>query len=464
MTMRELFYIAFIVLITYFVSINLIYIVLSLMSQRSNAYRRKQAYYTRFDDILNSFLTIPVSIVIPAFNEERVVTDCVYSCLKLAYPNLEVIVVNDGSTDGTLAALSEEFDLYPVDHFYRDVFPAKPVKAIYHSRKYDNLRVIDKVNGGKADSENAGANLARYRYVCITDADSIFNKDGMLRVMRPVLLDPGRIVAVGGQIRVGNALTVHKGEIETVRFTHRIIPAIQTVEYLRAFIGNRLGWSAMNAQLVISGAFGLWRKDALEERRGFSTTTTHEDIEMTFGLHHKFRKERRDYAIVSMADPVTWTEVPGTLRALMKQRERWQRVVIETFWRYKRMLLNPRYGAVGMLGMPYYLIYEILGPYVELSAYLLVAVAYFLNFLSLPEFLLFLVVSVGLSAYVSLLGLAIEQYNYNTFRTSELPRLVLLALVEPIFYRQTIDLARSIAIVNVIRGRREWSSPERKGH
>lgn len=461
--MKTVFYISYIILLTYFISINAIYTILALASQRSNVLRIKQSQYTDFDDIIKSFLTIPVSIITPAYNEERVIVNNVYSCLKLIYPEFEVIIVNDGSNDDTLKILIEEFQLYPVDYFYKVSVKTAQIKTFYRSQNYDNLLVIDKVNSGKADSLNAGVNAAKYRYICATDADSIFAPDGMIRIMRLVLLDPQKTIAVGGQIRISNGLVVKKGETVKLSLPKKIIPSIQVIEYLRTFIANRLGWTSINALLVISGAFGLWRKDVIFEQGGFDPGTSTEDIEMTFALHHLFRDRDEDYSIVNLPDPVTWTEAPETFGDLFRQRERWQRAMIETFFKYKRMFFNPRFGTVGLLGMPYYFFYEILGPFFEIYGYILILIAIFYKFLNPVEFVLFLAVSIGYSAFISLIGLFLEQYDYDTFSFSDLPKLIILALLEPFWYRQYIDFARITATFNVLRGKKEWRGPVRKG-
>jgi cellulose synthase/poly-beta-1,6-N-acetylglucosamine synthase-like glycosyltransferase len=214
---------------------------------------------------------------------------------------------------------------------------------------------------------------------------------------------------------------------------------------------------------LVGLVFGLWRKDVIFEQGGFSTQTSTEDIEMTFGLHDLFRNKKGDYSIITMPDPVTWTEVPSSFGDLFRQRERWQRAMIETFFKYKKMLLNPRFGSVGMFGMPYYFLYEILGPFVEIYGYGLIFIAIFYRLINIQEFFLFIVVSVGFSALISLFALFLEQYDYNTFTFWELPKLILLAITEFIWYRQFTDLARITATFNVLRGKKDWRSPERKG-
>lgn len=460
--MRTALFVLFLVFIGYFLAINLSYLILAFMSQRSNVHRLKQAKYTDFKNILKSGLTIPISIVVPAYNEEVMIKDCIYSCLKIDYPEHEVIVVNDGSTDRTLDILKEEFDLQPADHFYKAEIPTSPIKAFYRSRKYNNLIVADKEHGSRADSINMGVNIAHNRYVCATDADSLFAKDGIIRLMRLVLVDPGRIVAVGGQVRVSNGLKVKNGEITRYGLPHRLSPNFQIVEYLRAFIANRLGWSALNSLLVISGAFGLWRKDAVVEAGGFSLKAPCDDIDMTFKMHHMFRKAGANYQILSMPDPVVWSEVPDRWRDLFRQRARWQRAVISSWFRNITMNLNPRYGTVGLLGMPHYFLFEILGPFVEIAAIVFVILAASFGFLGGLELGLYLIVSVGFTALISMIALFIEQYNYDTYSTSRLPVVVLFAIFEPV-YRQFIMLTRIWGSLTFFLRRRGWRPARRTG-
>ncbi len=461
--MNSLAFTLYAISITYFMTMNLFYLGLQILAFFGSVRRLREVKYTNFNVLSTSFLTPPLSVIIPAYNEEVGITDCVYSTIKSDYPEFEVIVVNDGSADETLAVLIDEFQLEVRDIFYRQALPTAGVRAIYQSATWPHLWVIDKDNGGKADSLNAGVNLSRYRYVVTSDADSIFDPTGLLRIIRLVNLDPSRAVGVGGQIRVGNGLKIEKGQVVGMRLPKGLLPRLQVVEYLGSFLGNRTGWSELNSVMVISGAFGLWEKNTMIELGGMTGETTHEDIEYTFRLHEHFRRRRLPYWVYFVPDPIVWTEVPTTLKGLFAQRRRWQRVVNEVVWRYRRMFLNPRYGIVGMIGMPYMLVYEILGPLIEIASYLLIIFLAFKGLLSVPALLLFLLVSFGLTIVIRAGAMFVEQYSFRTFPMSAIFRLLSMAVLENLGYHQFLSIARILAFWDWIRGEKGWARVKREG-
>src|SRR5581483_2368739 len=319
--------------------------------------------------VRSSSLTIPVTIVAPLYNEAPIAVDSVGSFLAVDYPQFDVVVVNDGSTDDTLERLREAFALEPVELFYRRTYDAKPVRTIYRSRTNPNLLVVDKVNGGKADSLNCGLNFARYRYVCGVDGDTILARRSLLDGMRLVLTDPGRVIGVTGHIAISGKPEASLNEDGApCRLDPRPLLAFQHLAYLRSFFNNRLRWTRQNMLLHAVVAVQIWRRDVHEEVGGFSTDFTCEDIELTFRLHERFRREGRDYEILSLADTVGVTEGPDRIRSLISQRERWQRVIMETVVHYRRMAFNPRYGTVGLLGVPFFVLTEVVAPFFELAS------------------------------------------------------------------------------------------------
>ena len=289
---------------------------------------------TRFETLelaRESVFTIPVSIIAPVYNEAAVVVAAVRSFLAVDYPEFEVIVVNDGSTDGTLAALQAAFSLRRTGRLVRIVHPSAGVRGIYTSADHPRLIVVDKENGGKADALNCGLNIARFRYVCGVDGDTILAPSCLLDGMRLVLSDPATIIGVTGHIAISgtpeNALGSDGRPTEVER---RPLLAFQHLDYVRSFFNNRLGWTRLNTMLCAVGAFQIWRRDVLEEAGGFSLAFTCEDIELTFRLHELMRRERRPYRILSLGETVGVTEGPDRARTLVAQRERWQRVIMET--------------------------------------------------------------------------------------------------------------------------------------
>jgi len=456
-------FILFVIFLGYFLAINFIYLALLALAFIGSIKRLYEERFTDFELLNRSYLTLPVSIVIPAFNEEMSIMDSIYSAIDLIYPETEIIIVNDGSTDRTLNILTAEFHLEPEDIFYPKEILTKEVKRTYRSETFPNLWVIDKANGGKADAVNAGVNLAKYRYVAIIDADSIFHEKGVLRISRLINSDPAKLVAIGGQLRVANGLEVEKGKVISKRLPRRLVAKFQVVEYLGSFLGNRVGWSELNSVLVISGGYGLWRKDIFIELGGMTTETTHEDIEFTFRLHKELRRRKTPYQIGFLPDPIVWTEVPNTWRSIFVQRRRWQRVVNEVAWRYRSMFFNPRYGTVGMLGMPYLVIFETLGPLIEILSYIIVAFAFIVGLLSLKLFLLFLLVSFGLTSITRIASVFVEQYSFRTYKLRNLPILFILAIFENFGYHQFISVARLLSYIDFFRGKKTWEKIPRRG-
>jgi cellulose synthase/poly-beta-1,6-N-acetylglucosamine synthase-like glycosyltransferase len=448
----------------YFVSINFIYTVLTLLSFIQSGLRVRQAKAANFELLAQSRLTPPVSIIIPAHNEEAMIITSVSTALLLDYPEYEIIIVNDGSKDRTLRKLIETFDLVGSNKPYRATFVTNRVRRIYYSKKHPNLYVIDKEKGGKADALNAGVNFARYRYVCNTDADTMFERDALIRVIRHVVRDPRRIVAVGGQVRVGNGFRVKDGEIVSRSLPTTLLPKFQIVEYLRTFLGNRVGWSSMNALLLISGAFALWRRDALISVGGFNRHIIGEDLEVTMRFHRVFRKRREEYSVVALPDPVCWTEAPEDLGSFYQQRNRWHRVLLESFWMHREMLLNTQFGTVGLLGMPYYLFFEILGPFMEMFSYFVILGAFGLGFLEVETLFLFLLLSVGYATFLNILAILIEELHYNTYTLKELLNLIVVGFLDNLGYRQMSMFIRVVATFDWLSRTKAWGAISRRGY
>jgi cellulose synthase/poly-beta-1,6-N-acetylglucosamine synthase-like glycosyltransferase len=452
----------FVLFVAQFLAVNLISFALLAISVASGRRRAREARVADFDAIAHSPLSVPVSVVIPAFNEELGLVDTVHSVLASVHPELEVVVVNDGSTDGMLERARAEFALEPHEVFYPQPLETRTVRRVYRSARFPNLWVLDKENGGKADACNAGINFARFRYVLLTDGDCVFHPEALLRVTRVLNEDPGRIVAVGGQVRVLNGMRVRDGRIVARGLPRHLVSCFQVVEYIGAFLGNRLGWSTLNGIPVLSGAFSVWRRDVLVEHGGMSRETTHEDIEMTLRVHASFRRRRVPYRIVSLPDPIVYTEVPFRWGDLYRQRKRWQRVVYEVCWLHRRTWFNPRYGVFGALTMPYLLLYEALGPFVEAGAWLFVALLALLGSLD-ADLLLFLAVSCGLTAIARTLALFVDLYFFESYPLRFLLTLSLLAFLEQLVYRPVTVVARMMAFGEFLAGHKSWHRVERRG-
>lgn len=409
-------------------------------------------------------VAMPISLLAPAYNEEATIAESIRSLLSLHYPNFEVIVVNDGSKDATLQVLIEAFGLHPVARAFESAVPHKPVSAVYGSRDYPRLLVVDKQNGGKADALNAGISVCRTPLFCAIDADSILESDALLRVVQPFIDDPQRTIAAGGTIRIANGCKVRGGRVLEVGLPSRLLPLLQVIEYLRAFLMARLAWSEVNALILISGAFGIFRRAEAVEVGGYSLGTVGEDLEIIVKLHRLMREQGRDYRIQFIPEPVCWTEAPETLAVLGRQRSRWQRGALETFAKHKDMLFARRYGRIGFVGMGNMLLVDVVGPLIEVIGYLLVPVFWALGLLSLDYFLAFVAVTFTFGVTVSTGALILEELELRRVSgPGGLVALLAAAVVENFGYRQLNNLWRLRGWWQWLRKSEAWGTMTRRG-
>ncbi len=446
----------------YLALMNLSYLVLTAIGLVENSTRRRESGAEDYSTIAVSRFTIPVSVVLAAYDEETAICSTVRSLLGLDYPEFEVIVVNDGSKDGTLARLVEEFELERYERFPRRFVETQPVRGLYRSARHPQLVVLDKENGGKADALNAGLNLARFRYVCGVDADTVFARDALLRGMRLVLTDPAHVLGVTSHL----SIALDPEETMSAERGRRVLPrrpliAFQHLDYLRAFFNNRLAWSRHNFMLCAVGAFQIWRRDVLEEVGGFAKGFTCEDIELTFRIHERYLREGKPYRILCLPDSVGATEGPNTLRKLIAQRERWQRVIAETVWHYRRMLFNPRYKQVGLVGVPFYLFSEVLAPLFEVLGVVSLALAVALGLFEWQVFALALGAIAFFNATLTASAILADDVQSRLYKPSGLARLLLLAPLDLVLYRPFLVWARVKGTWRFLRRDRGWYKFER---
>lgn len=448
----------------YFLVLNTVQLATAMIAIGSlRRYHRRFKWMDAVDDFVRRGDPPSITILQPAHNEEQTCVGSLRSLLTLEYASYEIVVINDGSTDGTLDALTRAFALKPTGRFPMASLPTATVRGTYRSAVNDKLWVIDKENGGKADALNAGINFCRTALFCAIDADCLLERDALTRIVRPFVEDD-RTVAVGGIVRIANGCRFQGGQVVDVRLPRSLLPRFQVLEYLRAFLTGRMGWDALNALLIISGAFGLFRRETVIDAGGFSTTTVGEDMELVVRLHRHCRERRRPYRITFLPDPVAWTECPETYGALARQRDRWQRGLAQTLVRHTRMLFNPRYGAVGMLAFPYFFFLEMFGPVMELGGFVVFGLALWQHRVSLAFSAAF-----GLSAFafgmaLSILTVALEELSFHRYRRfRDYAQLFLLALVENVGYRQLGMWWRLKGLWSAVRGVKRWGGNPRLG-
>lgn len=456
----------FLLTIVYFVAVNLLYMISLVISFQAILEYSYNEWVHRYRLLMQSKLAPSVSIIVPAYNEEAGVVESAKSLLKLSYPTFEVVIVNDGSKDRTMKVLSEAFRLRPAKKLYRGFVPTAPVRGLYRSMEpaYQNLLVVDKENGGKGDALNVGVNVAKYEHVCCIDADSILEQDALQKVIRPFLNDEN-VVAVGGIVRVVNGCEVQSGRVRSVGLSRAILPVIQVVEYFRAFLLGRMVWQSYNGLLIISGAFGVFRRQAVLDVGGYRADTVGEDLELVMHMHHHYRKNRIPYRIVFVPDPVCWTEVPERIRDLSRQRNRWHRGLLESMLRHAAMFYNPRYGVVGMLSMPYFVMVELLGPVIELLGIIVVIYLWASGLVTVGMVILFFVVSIYYGIMYSFGAVLLEEVSFQRYpKSRHLLRILLSAFLENLGYRQILLIVRAKAFVDVLLGRKAWGAMKRKGY
>ena len=449
--------------IVYFAVLSLLYGAFALIGLRAVILESRQTSDTELRDLMERDVFKPVSLIVPAFNEEGSIVAAVRSFVTLHYPKFEVIVISDGSTDGTMDRLIEAFALVEEPRVWARTLPTQPVTRVMRSLRDPGLVVVEKENGGKADAVNAGINLARYPLIAPVDSDCLLDEQAILRATRNFVKDD-TVIAVGGTVRPLNGATISGGRPTALRMPRRWVERLQVVEYARAFFLGRAGWSRMGALLIISGAFGIFRRDAVLKVGGFWTGTLGEDMELVMRLHKEYARAGVPYRIVFSPDPICWTEVPSDLRTLLGQRSRWHRGLLTNLWRHKDMLCNPRYGRLGMFAVPFFWVFEALGPVIEVVGFTSLVVSAALGILDTHVFWLFLGLAVLHGMVLSQVAAGVEAMLLQRYN-SPYDRLILFAasFVEFLGFHQLVVVERFIATFQSGVKRRQWGVMTRTG-
>ncbi len=422
---------------------------------------------TSLDDVYAHPGTPGVSILVPAYNEAAGIIEAVQSLLRLRYPSFELVVVDDGSTDDTFGLLQREFGLVPVDRVVEASVPTQgAVTSVYIQASGGPLVVVRKVNAQRrSDALNAAINVARHDYICMIDGDCVLEPDALLHTVKPFLDNPSTVVGVGGVIRPANGAGVRRGQVTALACPRSLVARIQVVEYLRAFLVGRVGWTQLQGVLIISGAFGVFRRATVVELGGLSSVSLGEDAELVATLHHRLRRLGADYRLVVVPQPVCWTEVPETLLALGRQRRRWSTGLAQVLMSHRGALFNPRYGRFGLVVLPYYLCFELLSPVVEIAGLIAVPLALALGLIDPVFAMVILLASVGFGLLLSLAAIVVEEVAFHRHdRLRDLGRLVLAAALENIGFRQLHAWWRLRGLLDAMSGREiAWGTLPRTG-
>ncbi len=449
--------------LVYFFSLNLFYLLLfSLAFISLLKYKRlnEAIIKPRFSQAL-----LPsISIIAPAYNEQLTIEESVNALRNIDYPDLQIILVNDGSTDATLDILKEKLSLFRCQLASDNLIITNSVKSTYRSAKDERIIVIDKVNGRKADSLNSGLNYCKSRLFCAIDSDSLIEKNALKHLVQPYLERDSKVVALGGIVRVANNCIVKDSEIIEARVPKNALATFQTIEYIRAFLCGRTGWNALNSLLIVSGAFGLFETKTVINIGGYDTHSLGEDMELVVRLHKTMIDKNKNYKVIFVPDPVCWTQVPEDLATLASQRIRWQRGLLEIMIKHKDMIFNPKYRLDGLLAMPYFLFYELIGPVVETTGYFVTLLSFIMGWINLNFALLFLLFSVLFGIMLSLIALLLEEFTVRRYQNPrDIMKLFLFAILENLGYRQINSWWRLLALIQAFTGKKSgWGVMPRK--
>lgn len=460
----EILGVIFLILSFSVISIYLTIMVLSALEMRDHI---RKNHFADYEDIVTSPIAPSVSILAPAFNEGQSIVQNARSLLSLFYGKFEVIIINDGSKDDTLEQLINAFDLERTSYAYYPEIETKKVRGIYKSQNisYGKLVVIDKENGGKADALNAGINLSEMEILACIDVDCILSSESITRMVRPFMEEANRkVIAVGGVIGIANNCDVQDGTVTKYRIPTTLLGRFQVIEYFRAFLMGRMAWTRINGLMLISGAFGFFKRDVVLAVGGYFPKTVGEDMELLVRMRRYMEERNIPYKVGFIPDPLCWTEVPESEEVLSKQRNRWMRGTIETLQLHRVIRFNPRYGVLGMISYPFWALFEKAAPIIESTGIIYTFILLFIGEFSAIYFFSLLVLMYLLTLLVSAFSILYEQISYNNYKDKkDLNRLILTVLVEPILVHPKIIFWGLKGHLDFITGKGGWGKMIRTG-
>jgi biofilm PGA synthesis N-glycosyltransferase PgaC len=429
-------------------------------------YIRKNSFVD-YSALISSPFAPPVTILAPAYNEGKTIIENIRSLLSIHYNDFDVVIINDGSKDDSLEKIIVHYQLEKVDHIVNYDIPTKPVRGVYKStnRAYSKLLVIDKENGGKADSLNAGINISNKKYFAAIDVDCILEEDALLKMIKPIIEDGhNRVIATGGVIRIANSCKVKDGKIVEINLPSSLIARFQVLEYTRSFLMGRMAWSRLNGLLLISGAFGVFDREIVLKAGGYDSKTVGEDMELIVRMRRYMIENDLKYRIVYIPDPLCWTEVPEKLSVLSRQRNRWTRGTMETLFKHITLLFNPKYGNLGMLGHPYWFFFEWLAPIIEF-----LGIFYFILVVAIgnpnwPFFFVLLGFTYLFAVTYSAWAVVFEEFTFARYRRKlDVFRLLAISLIEPLYFHPLNVWFALRGNFHYLTGNISWGKMDRKG-
>jgi cellulose synthase/poly-beta-1,6-N-acetylglucosamine synthase-like glycosyltransferase len=442
------------------------YLILGIASAIAlRKYLRKNSYIN-YNTLVLSPLSPKISIIAPAYNESKTIIDNIRTLLSLYYNNFEVIIVNDGSTDNTFDLVKDAYDLIRVNYYFDYRIPCERIRGVYRSKNpsYNRLTVIDKVNGGKADSLNAGVNICHSDLFVSIDADSIIEADSILKLVKPFLEEKERkVIGTGGVIRIVNSCDIERGHIREIKIPKQVLPRLQVLEYTRAFLLGRMAWSELDGLMLISGAMGIFDRETVIKAGGYSIKTVGEDMELVLRMRRYMADHDQKYEVTYIPDPLCWTEVPSDLKSLRKQRTRWTRGLVESLRTHWKMFFNPKYGRLGLLGYPYWFFFEWLAPLLAFAGFAYTIYLIITNSMNWPFYLLLFLFVYSFAVCLSVWAVLFEEITFHKYKKKrDVIKLIAVAFVEPFIYPvHTYFAVRGN--LEALRGKKGWGKAERNG-
>lgn len=461
----EIFNVSILIFAVFIMSSYLILAVISIIFLREYLWANK---FTDYNVLLSSEYAPSLSLIAPAYNEGKTLDENIQSLLSLNYSNYEVIIVNDGSKDDSMEIMIRSYQLeIETDFTYVQHIKTKEIKGIYKSKNpaFKKLIVVDKFNGGKSDALNVGINISKKSYIVCIDVDCIIEKDALLKMAKPFMENVnGKVIATGGVIRIANSCKIINGRLVEVHVPKRILPRTQVIEYLRAFLLGRMAWAKLDGLLLISGAFGMFEKEVVINAGGYDHKTVGEDMELVMRMRRYMIETNQKYSVAFVPDPLCWTEAPDNFSILGRQRSRWTRGTMESLWKHRVMLLNPKFKLLGMLSFSYWLIFEYLAPLIEFFGLLITLIFFALGFINLKFFLLLLLFVYSFAIMISTLSLLTEEYTFHQYpKLKHYFKLLLVALIEPFYFHPFVVYAALKGNWEKIKGVKSWGEMTRGG-
>lgn len=451
----------------YFIRIYLFgyatFLVLSVTIGSMTLYNNRLLH--KYKNELKHDFYVPITIIVPAYNEEITVVDTVNSLLNLDYKLYEIVVVDDGSKDNTSQILIDTFDLYQIERPINQQIKCKPEKAVFiNSINNITLTLVRKENGGKADALNMGINVSEYPYFICLDADSVLQHDSLKHIASPILEDDD-MIACGGMIGISNDIVIEKGYVKQYKMPRNLLVCMQILEYDRSFLSSKILLDQFNGNLIISGAFGLFKKDIAITVGGYDTNTLGEDMELVVKLHVFCRSNRMKYKMKYVPDAICWSQAPESLTDLVKQRRRWYIGLFQTMLKYRTLFINYKFGIISFISFLYYLVYELFSPFIEVLGILTIILAFSIHIINFPYMISFFLIYAIYGSVLSLVAFFSRCHTQN-YKLSliDIVKALLMCLIETSFLRFIMSCSRVFALFHYRKKRNEWGKIKRSKH